>query len=579
MNPKDFFLTAPSAAMRQYEVLKAFYTCDISAAEAAAKFSFSPAYFKKLRFEFAKQLKAGIIPFFQERRPGPTKRHTTDKTTATIIALRKQNHSIADIRAALAGQSIVIALDTIDRILKEEGFAPLPKRTRQERRSALIPNKIEAPQSLAIDIHDEEFTTERGAGALCFLPLLEKLKLIPAIEAAAFPSTAALSNVQSVLSLLALKLTGSGRWSHDTGWNFDRALGLFAGLNVLPKSGTLSTYSYRVKRSAIRSFLEQLACIFRDEAQDEGEFNLDFKAIPHWGDESVLQKNWSGSRNKAIKSLLALIVAEPANGFLSYSNAEIRHSQQNDAVLDFVDFWKNGRGQAPKMLIFDSKFTNYKNLNQINQDKDGIKFLTLRRRGKGLIERVARLPEHEWQRIKVERTKGGSMMLRVHDSRCTLRHYEGEVRQIILTDHGREKPAFLISNDFEMQLPVLVRKYAKRWLVEQEIAEHIAFFHMNHPSSSIVIKVDFDLALSLLAHNLYRVLARELPGFEQCTAPTIHRRFLENGALCKIEGRNITVALKKKSHIPILLGVPWMKEPTNLSWMGSTINFTPGTYS
>ncbi len=37
----------------------------------------------------------------------------------------------------------------------------------------------------------------------------------------------------------------------------------------------------------------------------------------------------------------------------------------------------------------------------------------------------------------------------------------------------------------------LVKKYAGRWLVEQEIAEHVAFFNLNNPSSSIVVKVDF----------------------------------------------------------------------------------------
>ncbi len=579
MEPKTFFLTTPVASMRQYEALKAYYVGGLTAAEAAAKFDFSLAYFKKLRVEFAKNLRAGIIPFFQKRRPGPKERRTDDETVATVVSLRKQNHSIADIKAILAAQQIDISLSTVDNILKEEGFAPLPKRTRQERSSTLMPLKFAAQPSAELDIINESFTTERGAAALCFLPLIQRLGIVPAISAAGFPRTKALSDVQSVLSLLAIKLTGGARWSHDLGFHFDRAMGFFAGLNVLPKSTALSTYSYRIRRPSIRRFLEALAQIFRDEVRGEDEFNLDFKAIPHWGDESVLEKNWSGSRNKAIKSILSLIVDEPATGFISYSNADFKHSHQNDAVLDFVDFWKAGRGLAPKMLIFDSKFTTYKNLSRLNQDPAGIKFLTLRRRGKELIEHVARIPEHEWQHIKVERTKGHTMMLRVHDSPCTLRHYEGEARQVILTEHGREKPAFLITNDFAMELPVLVRKYARRWLVEQEIAEHIAFFHLNHPSSSIVIKVDFDLAITLLAHNLYRVLARELHGFEHCTVPTLYRKFLDNGALCTIEGREMTVALKKKSHLPILMDVSWMKEATLLSWMDLTIKFTPGTYS
>ncbi|MCP4379194.1 MAG: transposase, partial [bacterium] len=169
---------------------------------------------------------------------------------------------------------------------------------------------------------------------------------------------------------------------------------------------------------------------------------------------------------------------------------------------------------APKLLIFDSKFTTYQQLNQINLSAENIKFLTLRRRGKKLIERAQALPNDQWQRINLSRTKGKYQRIRVHDGRCRLRHYEGDVRQVILTDHSRKKPTFLITNDFDMQVRDIVHKYARRWLVEQEIAEQIMFFQLNHPASSIVVKVDFDLTLSLLAHNLYRILAQHLPGFE-----------------------------------------------------------------
>lgn len=184
----------------------------------------------------------------------------------------------------------------------------------------------------------------------------------------------------------------------------DRALGLFAGLNVLPKSTTLSTYSYRVTRQSNRQLLEHLSRVFN--AEQDGEFNLDFKAIPHWGDDSVLEKNWSGARAKAIKSVLSLIVQHPETGMLSYTNAEIKHRQQPEAVFDFVDFWTQGQGVAPKLLIFDSKFTTYQNLDKLNKSQEQIKFLTLRRRGKKLLEQAENIPATHWQKIRVERAKG-----------------------------------------------------------------------------------------------------------------------------------------------------------------------------
>ena len=414
---------------------------------------------------------------------------------------------------------------------------------------------------------------------LILLPLIERLGIVNAIKSSGFPSTSEISDLQSVLSFLALKIIGNERWSHDTVWNMDRSLGLFAGLNVLPKSTTLSTYSYRVTRQENQKLLTQLSHIFKDDKKEEGEFNLDFKSIPHWGDASILEKNWSGARSKAIKSLLSLIVQDPSTGYVSYTNAEIKHCNQNNAVLEFVDFWKNGRGTAPKMLIFDSKLTTYENLNKLDKSSEKIKFLTIRRRGKSIIERADKIPEEDWEQMKVERAKGESQLIRVHDGKTTLHRYDGEVREIILTDHGRLKPTFLITNDFDMKVHNIVQKYARRWLVEQEIAEQIAFFHLNNPSSSIVVKVDFDLTISLLAHNLFRVMANAIPGFEHCTASTISRNFLENGAKIEINGKEVTVHLKKKTHLPLLLDLPWIKEATQISWMGMRINFTSGTVS
>jgi len=577
IKPKDFFLQPSVTAHRHYEALRAFYVEGLRSDEAAEQFGLSPSYFKKLRFEFRGNLREGMVRFFEVRRKGARRRKTEEEIIVQIVALRKQNYSIQDIRAVLDAQGRSLSLDTIDKILKAEGFAPLPKRTRRERLAIRVPAKIEAPMCAQLEWHDEEFFTERGAGPLIFLPLIEELGVVPAIARAGYGQTSRLSALSSVLSFLALKLLGNERLSHDSAYNLDRGLGLFAGLNVLPKSTTLSTYSYRIGRASNRELLLGLSDIFKEERSAQGEFNLDFKAIPHWGDTSVLENNWVGARSRGMKSLLALLVEEPATGFLSYSDAEIRHRNKNEAVVEFVDFWKQGRGVAPKMLIFDSRFTTYENLNKLDKSEQRIKFLTLRRRGKNLIEKVQHIPEAQWQMVEVEGKKRKQRHIRVHDGKCTLRHYEGELRQVILTGHGHEKPTFLITNDFELDLPHLIRKYARRWLVEQQIAEQVLFFHLNQPSSSIVVKVDFDLTISLLAHNLFRVLTKQLPGFERCTVPTISRNFLQNGARIQIQDRRITVHLKKKTHLPILFELPWMKKETHLSWIGATIKFLPAT--
>ena len=52
----------------------------------------------------------------------------------------------------------------------------------------------------------------------------------------------------AVLALLVLKLLDKERRSHIDDFNTDEALGLFAGLNILPKKSFATAYSYRAGR-------------------------------------------------------------------------------------------------------------------------------------------------------------------------------------------------------------------------------------------------------------------------------------------------------------------------------------------
>jgi hypothetical protein len=119
-----------------------------------------------------------------------------------VVAFRKQNYAITDIRVALHAKNHTLSLDTINTILKKEGFASLPKRTHQERIDIQLPQKITPPKSITWDHAEEHLTTERAAGVLVFLPLIESMGIIKAIEEAKFPKTSQLGSVQMVLSFL-----------------------------------------------------------------------------------------------------------------------------------------------------------------------------------------------------------------------------------------------------------------------------------------------------------------------------------------------------------------------------------------
>jgi hypothetical protein len=73
------------------------------------------------------------------------------------------------------------------------------------------------------------------AGLFLLVPELVKLDIRTLIAKAGYPSTTQLAALNSLLALLALKLYEERRRSHVYDVVHDRALGLFCGLNVLPK--------------------------------------------------------------------------------------------------------------------------------------------------------------------------------------------------------------------------------------------------------------------------------------------------------------------------------------------------------
>jgi hypothetical protein len=576
MNIKNYFLHPKNRSQLYYEALRAHFLDGLSLENVARGMDLSHSYLLKIKYDFEKKIASGINPFFVEIKFGPKICHKTDRLRDRILELRKQEFSIIDIKSVLEAQGEKISLDAIDKLLKAEGFSRLPRRKREEKNQMILPNSINSPHTSKIQFEpNERFTTGKFGGILSFLPLMESLGIFNAIEKAEFPGTSQISGLSYVLSFLALKLSGNKRFSHDETWSLERILGLFAGLNILPKSSSMSSYSYRVKKSTIKKLLSELSLIF--SSTNESEFNLDFKTIPYWGDATHLEKNYSTTRGKSVQSVLALIVQNITDDCLAYTDAEIGRHNEKNAILEFIDFWKESHGTSPKMLIFDSQFTIYKNLSLLN--KDQIKFITLRAKKQKMIDdAIKRFSKGDWTEIDIDAAKKGKRKLKYYEEEIILKDYEGKLRQIVVLSRDKE-PVFILTNDFTSSANVIIRKYARRWLVEQEIAEQISFFHLNQLSSSMVVKVDFDLTLSLLAHNLYRKLAEDIPKYNKCTVQTLHRNFIEGRAEVKIDRDNIIVSLAKKAHLPLLFENTWMQEKTKISFLNKTISFEIGTTS
>ena len=188
-----------------------------------------------------------------------------------------------------------------------------------------------------------------------------------------------------------------------------------------------------------------------------------------------------------------------------------------------------------------------------------IKFITLRRSGKKLLEGVKNIKE--WTRIHIPHPKRKYPNPRIHDSVIQLSGYEGDVRQIILRGNGRANPTFIITNDFEKSAELVVGDYARRWRVENGIAEAVKFFHLNALSSPILVKVYFDVVMTMIAHTLYTMLPHKLRGFEDCDSPTLYRKFVRGKGTVSVHNGKLTVSYPRRAHNPILRGVPWHRLP------------------
>ncbi len=567
LEPEDYFRNPQNAYHRQYRAMLDFFHHKMTADEVAARHGYAVSTVYSMSRDLKHKLNnSEEDPYFKTVTLGRKLLDEDGTLTAMIVALRKKYLSVPEIKTILEAAGINVSLLYIDSVLKKEGFARLPRRDsemKQELKTE-IPDKLLAEKTRGLDFSREKFTSQL-AGILCFLPFIKYYGLDQVIANSAYPETKQLDRATSIYAFLALKLSSIKRYSADDLWCMDRGMGLFAGLNVLPKTAWFSSYSSGVKHNMNIDFLKSLYQVWQANGMLSDTANLDFTAVPYWGDADALENNWSGKRGKALASILALLVQDPDTGIICYGNMTLRHRNQDDAILEFLDFHREGAPGTLKYLVFDSKATTYQNLDKLN--KQGIMFVTIRRRGAKLVEKIEKITPSAWQKIRIKRANGKGRNVKVFEEQAKLKDYEGSIRQIYLSGHGKIKPAIIITNDFDTSVEEVVRKYSKRWLVEKEIAEHVDFFHFNRNSSGMVIKVDFDLTMTILAHNLYRLFARGLQGYSHCDAATIFEKFIYNAGEIEIGDTLINVKLKRKRHLPMLLGhldqvadlkIPWL---------------------
>jgi hypothetical protein len=532
-----------------YEALRAYFLEARPSQEVARDFGYTPGSFRVLCHAFRRDPDPR---FFISPPPGPREQPKKAKAHDLVIALRKQNHSVYEIAAALQERALPLSPTAVREVLRAEGFAALPRRLDEERPAQLGPTVEPGTQ----------FATRLG-GLFLFLPDLVRLAVETLAVAAKLPGSQMIPAPHALRAALALKLWSIERKSHVMALVADPGLALFCGLNAMPKKSYLSEYSSRLDHARTTSLLAAWHRAVAHDALFPGtSFNLDFHSVPYYGEDPQVERHYVSMRSRAQPSVLAFLAQDAAGRAFCYANADLRKGEEAEEIFRFIAFWKQHHGEHPRHLVFDSRLTTYPHLARL--DAMGITFITLRRRSASLLAEIADLAPSAWRRVTLDVPARKYKTPRVFEQPVAL---EGATfRQMFILDLGHEEPTILLSNDRHSTPAKLIARYAQRMLIENALSDAVRFFHMDALSSAVGLKVDFDMALLVIASGLYRLLAQRMHGYAEAQARHIFRDLIDTPADVSISERDVHVRFHRRAHLPIIIASGILNAPVKVPW-------------
>jgi hypothetical protein len=557
---RRFFLEPRQPRQRQYEALRAYFVEGRPGKDVARAFGYTVGSFHVLCHHFRRTPDPA---FFAPPRRGPQAQPKKSAARALIVALRKQNASVYEISATLKERHCPLSPTAVREVLKAEGFAPLPRRRDEERPEAPRPTAEPIADVRAFALASRAFPTRFG-GLFLFLPDLVRLDAARLATAARLPGSRMLPAAHALRACLALKLWSVERKSDVMALVADEGLGLFAGLNVSPKKSFLAEYSHRIDHvrtlHLLAAWHEQLAGtdLFTGDS-----FNLDFHSVPYYGEHPVVERHYVSARSRRQPSLLVFLAQDADSRAFCYANADLRKGEEAEEVFRFIAFWqRTHQGECPRHLVFDSKLTTYAGLARL--DQMAIPFITLRRRSPRLLKEIILLPRSAWRVVDLDVPTRKYQTPRVYEQ--SVRLAGRTFRQLFIQDLGHDEPTILLTNQRQVPAKALITRYAQRMLIENALADAVRFFHMDALSSAVGLKVDFDMALLVLASGLYRLLARRMRGYSDAQARQIFRDLVDMPADVTIDERQVEVRFHRRSHLPIVLASGLLDQPVPIPW-------------
>jgi hypothetical protein len=567
---RRFFSRPSSPRQRQYEALRAFFLEGVPSAKAARRFGYSPGSFRVMCHQFRRDTDT---QYFLVGKRGPAAQPRKSLARERVVELRKVNRSVYEISDTLKAEGHALSPTAVREVLREEGFAALPRRLDEERSPGPHPKVEPAADVRQFALQPGKFTTQCG-GLFLFLPDLVRLDLEALAQHSTLPGSKMSPAAHALRSALALKLWSVEHKQHVMALVSDPGLALFAGLNVIPKRSYLSEYSCRITPRETSKLLSAWhRCVAGDQLFDASSFNLDFHSVPYFGKDPIVENHYVSMRSRSQPSMLVFL-AQDANGrAFCYANADIRKGEEADQILNFVSFWKKHHGELPKHLVFDSKLTTYANLLRLDDQK--IDFITLRRRSPRILAEVRELPESAWRKIELDVPTRAYRTPRVFEQNVVVAGRR--LRQIYIQDLGHDLPTILLTNQRRIPAAKLITRYAQRMLIENALSDAVRFFHMDALSSAVGLKVDFDMALLVVASGLYRLLARRMRGYADAQARQIFRDLVNMPATVTVSDSDVTIEFHRRAHLPLVLASGLAEKTVAVPWWGGR-NLRLSTY-
>ena len=276
--------------------------------------------------------------------PGGPPKQLPQELRQRVIELRKANLSVPDIKARLDAETgEAPGLRVIGNLLRAEGFARLPRRTRADHAALAHPGQRSArPAGLGV--------LPLRTGRRHPLPAALDLPLRPAPR----HRTGRLSgHLHAARPAVRAGLRGSQALRRPTP---QRRRSVVHGPRPRP---------VRRPQRAARDCLPVRLCrphhprhepeparlpgsTRTAERLAKDSANLDFTTLPHWGDDKTLQKHWSGTRGRSLVSLSAALAQDPDSGLLLYTDAGVRRPTSDGVVLEFLEF---SRRPLPRLRL------------------------------------------------------------------------------------------------------------------------------------------------------------------------------------------------------------------------------------